>query len=69
MQGRYGVGSQRLMMSPLNGKPERAIQRRQFIRSQPLRLPLAQANAGNAFPILHLVVQRNRVSLEVNAAR
>src|SRR5918995_1019231 len=56
------------MISALNGKPERAIQRRQFVGAEPLRLPLAQANSSYALPILHLIVQWNRVSPEMNAA-
>jgi len=66
---RERVGRERRVPAALDGEPDRPVEGRHLIESQPLRLSFPETNAGHAFPVLELVVHRHRVAAKPHHVR
>ena len=68
LQGRDGVGLNRRVSSPLDGKAERTVERREIVLPEPPGLPLTETHPGHSDSTFHLVIERYRISPKVQPA-
>jgi hypothetical protein len=69
LQRRDSVRLNRRVGATLNGKAQGTVERRELVRPQPLGLPLPEPHPGHANPTFHFIVERHRITPEMQPAR